>query len=344
MADLIPANMKMPAHIAARMKKPSALASSLTGGLAAGTGGPRISIKGGRFRIVDGDAETLIEQTYLNVIIVGANPRLSKTFYEGTYDPKNEPAGPTCFSLDGIKPDASAEDPQNDLCATCPQNAWGSKISANGNEIKACADKKRLAIVAADDPEGPVYLLEVTPAALKGLNQYSKELSARGIPAEVVVTKVSFDPDASFPKLMFKFAKFIDEDAQATVDELLGSDKVMEITGEKISPVVTEEDVEPPAPKRKPAVKAKPAPEPEPEEDDEDDEEEAEEPPKPARGFGATKVKAKAKPVVEDDVEAPAPKRKAKPKAKPKAEPAAASSLDALADEIGAMLGEDMDD
>lgn len=320
--SLIPANIQVPAHLATRIGQQSALAASLAAGLAAGDSYPRISIKGSRFRIVEGKTETVLDQVKLNVIIVGANPRLSKTYYAKQWDPNDEPTGPDCFSLDGIGPDASVQNPESDLCASCPKNAWGSKISPNGQQIKACADQKRLAIVAAEDPTGPVYLLQVTPAALKGLNQYQKELTVRGIPVEVVKTTLSFDTDASFPKLKFGFGGFLDAETQAAVDSLFGSDQVLEITGEKTNsrPVEVPVQVERPAP-----VAPKPAPV-----------EVVEEAPAPApeaatpkRGFGA------AKPVEE---EAPAPKPA--PKAKP-APVAVAENTDALslADEIAALVG-----
>ena len=336
MTNLIPANIKVPAHLAARVGQPSALAVSITGGIAGGGGYPRISIKGARFRIIEDGAESVLDSTTLDVVIVGANPRLSKTWYAKEWNKDSEPSAPDCFSLDGIGPDPSSENPQNDLCASCPQNAWGSKVTANGQQVKACSDQKRLAVVAANDPTGPVYLLQVTPAALKGLNQYHKELSTRGIPPEIVKTRVSFDTDASFPKLKFGFGGFLDEDTQSAVDGLFGTEQVKEITGELVRSVPPVVEAPRPAPVK--AAPAKPAakPAPAPSMFEEAEEEDAPAPtPAPKRGFGS----AKAEPV------APAPTPKAAPakpkvaKAEPKAE--AASSL---ADEIAALIGEVNDD
>lgn len=236
MTDLIPVNLQVPAHLAGRVGQPSALAQSLSGGITGGDGFPRISIKSGRFRIVENGTETVLPSLELNVIVVGANPKLSKTWYSKQWQPDAEPSAPDCFSLDGIRPHADSTDPQNDLCASCPQNAWGSRITQQGAEVKACADQKRLAVVAADQPDGSIYLLQVTPAALKGLNAYQKELAMRGIAPEIVKTKVSFDTDASFPKLKFSFGGFIDEATQSAVDKLFGTPRVLEITGETSSP------------------------------------------------------------------------------------------------------------
>lgn len=326
MSNIVPVNIQVPAHLAARVGVPSVLGAALTGGLSSGQSFPKISIKASRFRIKEGDTETVLESTALDVVIAGANPRLSKTWYAKAWDKDAEPAAPDCYSLDGISPDPESEDPQNDLCASCPHNAWGSKVTDSGQQIKACSDRKRLAVVAADDASGPVYLLEVTPAALKGLNQYQKELSVRGIPPEIVKTRVSFDTDASFPKLKFTFGGFLDADVQEVVDGLFGSEQVKEITGENPrTPVAVPQIARAAAPVApKPAVKAaapveEPAPAPAPAQAA-----------APKRGFGASKPAAAAP-------AAAAPKAAAKPAAAPAPAAEAASSL---ADEIAALVGE----
>jgi hypothetical protein len=323
MSNLIPANIQVPAHIAKRMGQPSALATAIMGGIGGGESFPRISIKGSRFRIKDGDAETVLETTALDVITVGANPHPSKTYYASDWDPNAEPAAPDCYSLNGVRPNPDVAEPQNDICATCEWNKFGSAKNGNG---KRCADKKRLAVVAADDPTGPIYLLEVTATAMKSLNVYQKELIMRGMGPEVVRTRVSFDTDATYPKLQFGFGGFLDEETIDAVAPLFNSDKVKEITGESASAAVAAI----PAPKEAPKpvlVKAAAKPEPV-----QVEEAEAEEAPKPIRGFGA----AKAKPVAQEP---------AKPKAAAKVAPVKAESVSDIADEIAGLLGEmDADD
>lgn len=340
MTTLIPSNAKIPAHLAKFMGAPSAL-NAAVGANIGGTGPsyPRISIKASRFRIVEDGTETVVPDTSLNVVIVGANPHLSKTWYAKTWNPDDEPSAPDCFSLDGIEPHPESTKPQSDRCATCKMNQWGSKITPTGQKVKACADKKRLAVVAANDPTGPIYLLEVTPAALKGLSQYQRELSMRGIMLEIVTTAVSFDTDASFPKLKFSFGGFNSEETQEAVTPLFGSDQVLEITGE------AQPKPEPVATKAKPVlVKA-----PEPEEDEAEairaavqrqlvrmndpKPEPVVEQPKATRGFGAAKPQAAPQPVADT----PKPTRKAVAK-----EPAAAPTA-SLADEIASLI-QDMGD
>ena len=323
MSNIVPTNIKVPAHLAGRIGQPSALAQALGGGIGSGESIPRISLKGARFRIKEGENETVLDSTTLDIVIVGANPRLSKTWYAKAWTPDAEPSAPDCFSLDGISPSTDSTDPQNDLCATCPHNAWGSKVTPMGQKVKACSDLKRLAVVAADDPTGPIYLLQVTPAALKGLNQYQRELAMRGIAPEIVKTRISFDTDASFPKLNFGFGGFLDEAAMEAVDALFGSTEVKTITGEDVAAPVAKLEVEKPMPL---LVKPKAIPAPAPVEEEEAPVD-IQEPPRaePKRGFGAKTAAPAAAP-------APAPKPKAVPKV-------AAPTVD-IADEIAALLGE----
>lgn len=317
MSNLIPTNLKVPAHIAARMNQPSALAKAIMGGI--GGGGesfPRISIKGSRFRIKDGDAETVLETTALDVVTVGANPHPSKTYYASDWDPNADASAPDCSSLDGIRPNPDSSAPQNDICATCEWNKFGSAKNGQG---KRCADKKRLAVVAADDPTGPIYLLEVTATAMKSLNIYQKELIMRGMGPEVVRTRVSFDTNATYPKLQFGFGGFLDEETMEAVAPLFNSAKVKEITGEaavSLPAIPVVKEVPKPVLVKAKEIEVVDASEDEPEI-------------KPIRGFGATKVKA-------------ATQEPAKAKVAPKVAPVKQESSGDIADEIASLLG-DMD-
>ena len=225
-------SMIIPPHYAIKIGHHSALSQSIVAGISEKQSFPRISIKDARFCILEDGTETTLNSPTLDLVIVGANPKLSKTFYAN--DIGEELTEPDCYSLDGIHPHPESHAPQNNLCSTCPHNAWGSKIGPQGQQLKACIDHKRLAVVASDDPEGPVYLLQVTAAALKSLKTYHKTLSMRGIPAEIVATKISFDTDALSSKLKFGFGGFLDEDTYAAVELLFGAHHVLEITGQQI--------------------------------------------------------------------------------------------------------------
>lgn len=214
--------IQVPAHLANRIGAAAvALPTSITAGVMAGLGGesvPRISLKGARFRIVENGDETLIPTLHLDVVVVGANPGLSKTWYAQGWSPDQDANAPDCSSDNGIVPNNDSPSKQAVSCAACPQNVWGSKSTDTGQELKACSDHKRIAVCGPDDPSAGIYLLSVTPAALKGLGQYIRQLSQHGIPVECVITRLTFDPAASFPKLVFAMGGFLSAEQQAAVD------------------------------------------------------------------------------------------------------------------------------
>ena len=191
----------------------------------------RLSIKDSRFHIVSQDKTETLEQTSLDVVIVGANPGLAKQYYEGEFSADRESYTPDCYSLDGITPNKNSALIQSDVCALCSQNSWGSRVTPQGFKVKACSDIKRLAITFADKPK-EIYLLQVTPSSLKSLNAYQKTLSMRGIAPEISKTTLSFDTEVTFPKLKFKFGGLVSKDAQSYVDSIIDADVVKMVTGE----------------------------------------------------------------------------------------------------------------
>lgn len=208
----------LPAHLQAGTEAARARNLAAMGGIKAG-GFPRISQGGGKFHLVEGDQKTLITDPnnpelpsmQLEVVVVGFNPMISKTFYAGKWEP-GDAEEPDCSADNGTVPDAGVPKPQSTNCANCPQNVWGSKISEhNGKQIKACSDNKRLVIVRADDIAGsPAISLTITPGALREWAEYVKALDSKGIEISTVVTKVQFDPTVTFPKLVFKFGRYLD--------------------------------------------------------------------------------------------------------------------------------------
>lgn len=230
------ANAQVPAHIAARMMgKPSALTQAALA-VKSGTAVPRISLKQSRFRIIEDGEEFALNQLYLDCIVTDIVPAVSKTFYAKQWKPGDEPTAPDCSSIMGIAPDAGSPAPQSASCATCPKNQWGSKVTPQGTETKACADSRRIAVVSADAPEGTMYLLVIPAASMKEFNRYMKELAMRGIDPELVKTRISFDPTTDYPRLNFTFAGFLDEEAvQATVGRVM-SPESRDIVGMNAAP------------------------------------------------------------------------------------------------------------
>lgn len=203
------------------------------GGIKAG-GFPRISIGGAKFHLIDGDDKTLLTDPnnpdlpamQLEVVVVGFNPGVSKTFYKGKWT-EGDAGEPDCSSDDGITPDPHVATPQCTNCASCPQNAWGSKISEQGKEIKACSDNKRLVILPVNDlDESKAIALTITPASLKPWAEFVRALDGKGVEISTCVTKLQFDPSVTFPRLQFKFGRYLTPEELAIARERESGDDV----------------------------------------------------------------------------------------------------------------------
>lgn len=223
---------QVPAHIAARIAArnagtlaPSSTMSAIISG--DGYNFPRISIRAGRYRLVEDSVETPVGIN-LDVVIVGANPKVSKTFYAKAYDGSADGVRPDCFSNDGVTPDKSVESPVATGCASCPHNVLGSKVTPSGAKSKLCADQRHLAVVPAADPN-KVYGLTVSVGSMKNMREYFKELQNFGAIPEEIVTELGFDDKVSFPKITFSRKGFAPESALAKLDELAQSDDVKEV-------------------------------------------------------------------------------------------------------------------
>lgn len=241
--------------------KASAVNADLTTGV--GNGGyPVLSIKGKIFTLVKGDTRTVLRKPEdpdeiaqsIEVVILKANPHLSKVYYAKGYDEDGQNQKPDCASNDGLKPEAGVASPQAKTCALCPHNAWGS---GRGGKGKACQDSRRVAIAAAGQLNEPM-LLRVPPATLKPLAEYANALAKRGAPYNAVVTKIRFEAEEATPKLEFKPVGFLNEDQYAEAEEVSNSDIVAQIIGVSAVPHADEDAPALEAPAAKPA-KAAPA-------------------------------------------------------------------------------------
>lgn len=249
---------QVPAHIAARIAArqqagtKSAVADAIVG---SGIDIPRISIRAGRYRLVESGVETTIGIT-LDTIIVGANPRVSKVFYDKQYDANATDARPACWSNDGIRPDPTVQNPVHAGCADCPNNVLGSKILTSGAKSKLCADQRHLAVVPAADPT-KVYSLTVPVSGMKALREYFKELGNYNLIPEETITELSFDDTASYPKIMFKRKGYVPESAMPRVEALLTSDAT-KVATRQIAPTAAGPALA--APEQKQALQAPAAP------------------------------------------------------------------------------------
>ena len=274
--ELIIPNSK-PTYLSTAVK--SAAADEFLSGVSGGMPLPVISVRGKEFRFRFQGQEQNTRQRELECILVASRPRISKRYYAKQYV-SGETLAPDCSSSDGITPDVA--EPINDKCATCPKNAWGSKITDSGKEGKACQDYKRLVVLPLIDGKltDLACVLDVAPMSLKApkgyrgdelfLREYLNTLTRHDIPPQAAVTKLTFS-DAEFPQLTFGFTRFAEEDefehAQAMRENGDVQD-VLEGATEAPGPIsegqaipakdVTDEPAEAKEPEKEPEKKAEP--------------------------------------------------------------------------------------
>jgi hypothetical protein len=172
-------------------------------------------------RLVNGEQIGNAVRGELDVVIVGALPKVSRVFYAGKYDPNAEAKAPDCWSNLGDVPDPKAPTPQASSCAECPQNIKGS--GTNGG--RACRYQRRLAVLLAGDDSGDIYQMNIPSKSLFGkgvgnvhpFESYVKFLLANREGPDTVVTNVSYDLNAESMELRFTPLRNLDDDEYALV-------------------------------------------------------------------------------------------------------------------------------
>ena len=197
-----------------------ALDNALTG--LGASRGPHISIRGGRFRLVNGAEETLVETHHVDIVVVWANQHPSKTYFP-KYEPGSEEP-PICFSDNGTGPSTQSMTPQAPTCAVCPWNAQGSALTFSNKPTKACQDRKKLAVLIDGASTVTLYEFQIPPGSMTNFKEYARWLDkqpsavqGRTLDISDVVTRVTFDPDKQFT-MKFEAVAMADDDA--TLDKI----------------------------------------------------------------------------------------------------------------------------
>lgn len=216
--------------------------------------GPRVTInqlsyRGKSFRrVVDGEEIVLtrndpdtgdkVPVQIVSIVVLDHNKGRSRAFYEGEYE-EGKNTAPKCFSGDGVKPDASVAEPCAATCASCPNSVKGSKITPQGKQTTACAPYKRVAVVPSASVGTHVPLLlrlaqtsvwdKDNPHEAEGWyawDQYLDMLRARGAKhTGAVETRVKFDTEAAYPKLLFSASRWLNAEEALAVKGKLDTDK-----------------------------------------------------------------------------------------------------------------------
>ena len=180
-------------------------------------------------------------------------------YYDKAYNPK-ELSSPKCFALDRVKdklaPHKDAEEAQSELCATCPNNEWGSK--GDGGNGKACGNKLRVSLIPASDlgkniADADIVYLMLPPTSVKGFGAFYKEecCDEEGDPVKptyMFTTTVELQPDAN---TQFKILFSRPDNTNVSKEQFYAlRDKVTKLADDILFPFAKLEDM----PKRKPVA------------------------------------------------------------------------------------------
>lgn len=194
------------------------------------SGTATLSIKGGSFTYQGAD---LGEE--LDCIILDFG--YENSWYDRPYNP-DDMGPPACYAIaqsnKNMEPEDDSPVRQCEDCNNCDLNQWGSAGSGRG---KACGNHRRLAIMSVtdieNDPENiEVVMLRTPPTSNSNFDKYAKGVSkVRKVPLCGVVTRISFDPDEDWEKLIFTATDMVDEDHIGKVMEKV--DEAQEMIMEK---------------------------------------------------------------------------------------------------------------
>lgn len=250
-----------------------------------------VSINGTKTKMMkrgeEGDQEPV---AVLPVVILNGAQNRGRAYYEGTFDPAKATM-PECWSDDGIVPSPQVKNQKSPTCGTCPLSVKGSKKDARGKEVMACSVHRMLAVL----PYGMIGKDNAEPLRLKiavtsdydpqfdsstgwyPYRGYCDMLMANGVKHTAkVVTKIRFDPNVEYPKLVFSAARFLSVDEVRAVLPLVKSEKTTALISGTWTPngvdgvKPTTEDDEALVPVETKKAVAPPPPPPEDDEDDDD--------------------------------------------------------------------------
>ena len=206
------------------------------------SGYPILRIKGKVWTITRGGADPHVlmrpdgdgPRNSVDLVLLQAAVPISKIFYS-QYE-EGAAKAPECYSNNGIVPHPNSTAKQHSNCAECPQNKWGSRITTAGKPGKACRDSKRVAVSPLGDIRNEAFggpmLLRVPADSLKEFANYAKQMRSMGYPYYAVGTKISFDPNEAYPKLVLTPLPPLNDAQADAVMELRDGFQVKEILSE----------------------------------------------------------------------------------------------------------------
>ncbi len=148
-----------------------------------------------------------------------------KAYYVGKYDPDNT-TPPVCYAFgrdeSTLAPHPQSSQPQAETCATCPHNKMGTADQGRG---KACKDKRRLMVIAANtkpkDIGGTeVFNLSVPATSIRNWATYVKSTrDSFSLPPWGLVTEISTEDFKDYYKLTFNAVSKVSGEQWAAIKQ-----------------------------------------------------------------------------------------------------------------------------
>jgi hypothetical protein len=209
------AKSMLPANLEKQMREDAAKGAKRAQAL--GGGAQFMSIRGGILTF----QQTPVPGNKMLAVILG--DIFENAWYKEEFDQDN-PVPPNCYAfgdeVSDLAPHEQAEDKQNDTCAGCEKNKFGSAEKGRG---KACKNMVRMALMHADSLKGnitkdaQIAFLKIPPTSATGpWKSYCDSLDKlHGRPPYGVITEVSLVPDIKTQyKVVFTHVKNISDKKQ----------------------------------------------------------------------------------------------------------------------------------
>jgi hypothetical protein len=220
---------------------------------------PSLSIEGKNFTVILNGEKTVIQKRdadgelepvkSLKVIILDAAQTRGRSYYAGAYDP-SKATMPDCWSDDSVTPSKNVKKPCAASCAACPMSAKGSRPSTRNKEGVACGQHQMIAVIPASDfTFEPLRVKLPITSVWDGKNpandeackfafkNYTDYLRAHQVDhTALLVTKLTFDKDAEYPKLLFQRDVFLNDEQIEKLIPIIQSDKVKQLISSTWTP------------------------------------------------------------------------------------------------------------
>jgi hypothetical protein len=177
----------------------------------------------------------------MDIIFVKMAHTPCRTLYDSTYTPGKK-AKIICWASDARTPDADVKNKQAPACNQCPHSIKGA--------AQQCKLTWRTAVVTPNKPKELIQLI-LSPKSCFGdevnggrpFQTYIRYLAASGINNNAAVTKMYFDPAATYQKLLFAPSAPVPMELIPVLNELATSEEAQNYVKLSIYQEKEEEDM-----------------------------------------------------------------------------------------------------